>query len=393
MKTSFIIHALGLSAALLASTSAQAADKLKIGFLTTLSGPGAVNGQAIRDGFTLALKMNEGKLGGLPVEITVADDQANPVASRQVVERFLKRDNVDLITGPVFSSVVLPIVPGILRANTIFLSPNTGPADYAGEKCDPYFFAVGTQNEDIPQAMGEFANEQGYKRIALIAPNYPGGREILFGFKRRYKGDVVGEVYTKLGQLDYSAEIGSLKDSKPDGVFYFLPGSMGINFVKQYNASGLRRTAPLLTTGFTADTPNIAALGKDIVGTLNSSQWSADLPNEANKKFVEAFEKEYGQLPDIFASQGYDTAMLIDGAVRRIGGKVEDRAAFQKALKDANFQSVRGAFKFNNNHYPIHNIYMRQVIEDENGNLRNKLIGTVLKEHGDPFAATCSMKQ
>lgn len=392
MKKSAIARALVFSAALLAANGAQAADEIKIGFLTTLSGPGAGTGQDIRDAFTLAIKMNDGKLGGLPVNISITDDQNNPVAARQTVERYIKRDKVDIITGPVFSSVVLPIVPGILQSDTIFISTNTGPADYAGEKCDPNFFVVSWQNEDVPQAMGAFANEKGYKRVAMIAPNYPGGRESLQGFKRLYTGEIVDEVYTKMGQLDYSAEIANLKTAKPDAVFYFLPGGMGINFVKQYNASGLQKDAPLLTPGFTADTENIAALGKDMVGTFNSSQWADDLPNEANKKFVEAYKKEYGRLPSMYSSQGYDAAMLIDGAVRQVNGKIEDKEAFRKAMKDAKFASVRGDFKFNNNNYPIHDIHMRQVIEDEQGNVRNKLIGTVLKNHSDLFAKQCPMK-
>ena len=392
MKKSAIARALVFSAALLAANGAQAADEIKIGFLTTLSGPGAGTGQDIRDAFTLAIKMNDGKLGGLPVNISITDDQNNPVAARQTVERYIKRDKVDIITGPVFSSVVLPIVPGILQSDTVFISTNTGPADYAGEKCDPNFFVVSWQNEDVPQAMGAFANEKGYKRVAMIAPNYPGGRESLQGFKRLYTGEIVDEVYTKMGQLDYSAEIANLKTAKPDAVFYFLPGGMGINFVKQYNASGLQKDAPLLTPGFTADTENIAALGKDMVGTFNSSQWADDLPNEANKKFVEAYKKEYGRLPSMYSSQGYDAAMLIDGAVRQVNGKIEDKEAFRKAMKDAKFASVRGDFKFNNNNYPIHDIHMRQVIEDEQGNVRNKLIGTVLKNHSDLFAKQCPMK-
>ncbi|HBT31349.1 MAG TPA: ABC transporter substrate-binding protein [Pusillimonas sp.] len=392
MKKSAIARAMVFSAALLTAAGAQAADEIKVGFLTTLSGPGASLGQDIRDAFLLAVKMNDGKLGGLPAEVTVTDDQNNPVSARQTVERYIKRDNVDVVTGPVFSSVVLPILPTVLQSDTVFISTNTGPADYAGEKCDPNFFVVSWQNEDVPMAMGAFANEQGYKRVAMIAPNYPGGRETLQGFKRKYSGEVVDEIYTKMGQLDYSAEIANLKNAKPDAVFYFLPGGMGINFVKQYKASGLQKNTPLLTTGFTADVADIAALGKDLVGTYNSSQWAHDLPNEANKKFVEAYQKEYGRLPSMYSSQGYDAAMLIDGAVRQVNGNIEDHEAFQKALKDAKFDSVRGAFKFNNNQYPIHDIQMRQVVEDDQGNIRNKLVTTVLKNHSDLFAGQCPMK-
>ena len=217
---------------------AEAADKVKVGFLSTLSGPGGALGVDMRDAFLLAVKLNGGKLGGLPAEVDVVDDQQKPDIARQAVERFTKRDHVDLITGMVFSNVLLPVMPAILESGTIYLSTNTGPEDYAGEKCTPHFFAVAWQNEDIPGAMGEVMNQRGLKNVYLIAPNYPGGRETLNGFKRFYKGKIADEVYVKLGQLDFAAEIANIRAAKPDAVFFFLPGGMGINFVKQYVAAG-----------------------------------------------------------------------------------------------------------------------------------------------------------
>lgn len=391
MKPSNLACALAAAATLLAAPAAHSADEIKVGFLTTLSGPGAALGQDIRDGFTLAVKLKDGKLGGLPANVTITDDQLNPVSARQTVERYIKRDKVDVVTGMVFSAVALPVLPSVLESDTVFISTNTGPADYAGAKCDPNLFVVSWQNEDIPQAMGAFANEQGYKRLAMIAPNYPGGRETLNGVKRQYKGEIVEEIYTKMNQLDYSAEIATVRGAKPDAVFYFLPGGMGINFVKQYSASGMSKDTPLLTTGFNAEVQDFQAVGKELVGAYNSSQWSPDLDNEANKTFVAAFQKEYGRLPSMYASQGYDAALLIDGAVRDIKGKVEDREAFRKALAQANFDSVRGAFRFNNNHYPIHDIHMRQVVEDGTG-IHNKLVSTIIKDLHDPFAKECQMK-
>lgn len=390
MKIKALTQALMLATALGTASAAYAADEVKVGFLTTLSGPGASNGQEIRDGFMLALKLNDGKLGGLPAKVLVTDDQLNPVAARQTVERYIKRDDVDVVTGMVFSAVALPVIPTVLAADKVFISTNTGPATYAGEKCDPNFFVVSWQNEDIPRAMGAFATERGFKNVAIIAPNYPGGRETADGFKRDYKGNIAEEIYTKLNQLDYSAEIATLRAVKPDAVFYFLPGGMGVNFVKQYTASGMPETAPLLTTGFTAGVADIQALGQALLGTYNSSQWAADLPNEANKKFVEAYRKEYGRMPSMFSSQGYDAAMLIDGAVREVNGKIEDKDAFRAALKNANFESVRGAFRFNNNNYPIQNIYMRQVVENEKG-IANKLVGVAVEDLHDVYAETCPL--
>lgn len=382
---------LALSALLGAGGTAHAADVVKVGFLTSLSGPGAALGQEIRDGFNLGLQHSGGKLGGLPVEINIVDDQQNPESARQTAERFIKRDKVDVITGVVFSNVLLPILPMILNSETVYLSTNTGPEDYAGAKCNRNFFVVSWQNEDIPQAVGKFAMDRKFSKVALIAPNYPGGRESLGGFKRQYKGQVVEEIYSKMGQLDYSAELATLRAAKPDAVFFFLPGSMGVNFIKQFDAAGLSKQMTLLAPGFSADEDTIKAVGSSLTGTYNGTQWAADLPNPANRKFVEDFQKTYGRMPSMYASQGYDTAVLLDAAVRGAGGKVKNRDALRKALRTADFKSVRGSFKFNTNQYPIQNLYMRVVEKDASGRVSNKLVSTVFSAHTDPFAASCNM--
>jgi branched-chain amino acid transport system substrate-binding protein len=379
-------------AALLSTPIAHAADAVKIGFLTTLSGPGAVIGEDIRDGFLLGIKNSAGRLGGLPVEMSVVDDQQNPESARQTVDRFIKRDKVDVVTGIVFSNVLLPVLPAILASDTVYLSTNSGPADYAGAKCNRDFYAVAWHNEDIPQSMGKFATDRKYARVALIAPNYPGGRESLNGFKREYKGEVVEEIYTKMGQLDYAAELATLRGAKPDAVFFFLPGGMGVNFIKQFDASGMAKQTVLLAPAFSGDEDTISAVGDSIVGMYNGSQWASDLPNASNKKFVTEFQKTYGRMPTLYASQGYDTALLIDSAVRGAGGKIEDHDAFRKALTKADFASVRGPFKFNTNHYPIQNLYMRVVEKNAQGKVGNKLVGTIMTDHVDPSVAECVMK-
>lgn len=370
---------------------ASAADKVKVGLLTTLSGPGAALGNEIRDGFNLALQHTGGKLGGLTAEVVVADDQQKADTGRQAVERLLKRDRVNVMTGIVFSNVLLPVMPAILQSDTIYLSTNTGPENYAGAGCNPNFFAVAWQNEDIPAAMGKYAADQGYKRVALIAPDYPGGRESLNGFKRLYKGGVAEEIYTQLGQLDYGVEITQLRASKPDAVFFFLPGGMGVNFIKQFNGAGLSKDIALLAPGFSGDEDTIAAVGAPIKGLRNTAQWAAELDNPANRKFVEDFKKTYNRSPSLYASQGYDAAMLLDSAVRQTGGKL-DAESLRPALRRADFKSVRGDFKFNRNQYPVQNYYLRVVEADASGNLSNKLSGTVLTQYQDPFAAACQMK-
>lgn len=378
-------------AALALATSAYAADNIKIGFLSTLSGPGGALGLDIRDGFQLAVKHAGGKLGGLDTEIIITDDEQKADVGRQAVNRMIKRDKVDVVTGMVFSNVLLPIMPSILDSDTIYISTNTGPADYAGENCNQNFFVVSWQNEDIPAAMGKYVSEQDHKSVFLIAPNYPGGRESIEGFKRLYTGEIADEVYIKLGQLDFSAELAQARASGADSVFFFLPGGMGISFIKQLEASGLSKNMTVYMPGFSGDQDTIKAVGEPMLGTYNSSQWSPDLDNEANKRFVADFEKEYGRIPTLYASQGYDAAMLLDGAIRDIDGNIEDKNAFRQALRDANFDSVRGSFKFNTNQYPIQDYYLRVVEKDDQGRITNRKVSLILEDYHDPFAAECKM--
>ena len=371
--------------------TATAADKVKVGFVSTLSGPGAALGVDIRDGFNLAVKQAGGKLGGLPVELIVADDQSNPEVARQAVERLIKRDKVDFMTGIVFSNVMLAVGQPIFASKTFYISANAGPSQYAGEQCNPYFFNVAWQNDNLHEAVGKTVTDKGYKRVVLIAPNYPAGKDALTGFKRYYKGEVAQEIYTKLGQLDYAAELAQTRAAKPDAVYIFLPGGMGINFIKQYVGAGLSKDATLFGPGFSADEDVIRAVGEPMAGMFNSSQWAHDLDNPQNRKFVADFQKEYGRLPSLYASQGYDAALLMDAAVRDTKGKLEDQEAVRRALRAANFRSVRGAFKFNTNHYPVQDYYLRVVSKNAQGQVTNRTLGTVFKNHADAYVALCKM--
>jgi branched-chain amino acid transport system substrate-binding protein len=381
-----------LTAAAVAATGAHAADKVKVGFISTLSGPNAALGIDIRDAFQLAVKMNGGKLGGLPAEVIVLDDQFNPDTGKQAADRLVKRDRVDFLTGIVFSNVLLAAVPPALEAKTIVVSANAGPSQLAGEQCNRYFFSASWQNDVNNGAPGMLATQREYKNVYLIAPNYPAGRDALNGFKTYYKGKIVEEVYTKLGQLDYSAEIAQIRAARPDALFFFLPGGMGVNFIKQFVAAGLSKDIRMLTAGVGADEDIIKAVGDPMLGLFNTAHWGHDLDNTQNRRFVEAFQKEYGRLPTVYAAQGYDTALLIDAAVRDVKGKVEDREAVIKALRAKKFQSVRGDFRWGNNNFPIQDWYLRVIGKDAQGRITNKVIGTVAKDVGDIHAAKCALK-
>ncbi len=388
MKRGFAL----LAVLLLWAAPLRAADKVKIGFLSTLSGPSAAIGLDIRDGFNLFLQENGGKLGGLPAEVVVADDQQNPDTGKQLVERLLKKDRVDFVTGIVFSNVMVAVAPAVFEAQTFLVSANSTPTLYSGEGCSPWFFSVSWQNDGAHEAGGKFVSDKGYHNVVLIAPNYPAGKDALTGFKRFYKGAIADEIYTKLGQLDYAAELAQIRAAKPQAVYVFLPGGMGTNFIKQYVAAGLNKTIVLVGPGFTADEDIIKAVGEPMVGMFNTSHWAHDLDNPANKRFVADFQKQYGRLPTVYASQGYDAAQEIDAAVREVKGKIEDKDALRKALAAAKFKSVRGDLKLNVNHVPIQNYYLRQVVKEPSGRITNKLVGTVLTAHADAYASACKMK-
>jgi branched-chain amino acid transport system substrate-binding protein len=374
------------------ATGAFAADRIRVGFISTLSGPSAALGVDIRDGFQLALKLNGGRLGGLPAEVLIADDQFKPDLGRQAAQKMVQLDKVHFLTGIVFSNIMLASVPVAFENKTIYVSPNAAPSPLAGKDCNPYFFVASWPNDAYHEAAGQHATDKGYKSAYLIAPNYQAGKDSLAGFKRFYKGKVVAEVYTKLGQLDYSAELAQVRAAKPDALYIFLPGGMGINFIKQFVAAGLSQDVPLIVPGFGSDQDIIRPVGAPMLGLFDTAHWALDLDNAANRKFVAAFEKEFNRLPSVFAAQGYDTALLIDAAVRDTKGKVEDVEAVRRALKAARFDSVRGAFKFNRNQMPIQNYYLRVVAKDSKGRIVNKTIGTVFKDHGDAYVQDCRMK-
>lgn len=377
---------------LLVGTSAQAADQVKIGYIATMSGPGASLGTDILDGFKLGIKNCGDKLGGLPVELVVGDDQLKPDIGVQVATRMIEKDKVDIVTGIVFSNVMMAVAKPITDAGIFLISANAGPSPLAGKGCLPNFFAVSWQNDQTHEAMGKYLQDKGVKSLYLMAPNYQAGKDALVGVKRFYKGQIVGEVYTEINQPDYAAELTQLRAAKPEALFVFYPGGMGINFVKQYAQSGLKEVVPLYTTAFTLDQSVLQAMGDAALGLLNSSFWSPDLANPVNEKFVKDFAAAYNRLPSLFAAQGYDAALLIDSAIRAVGGDLSNKDKLREAFKKADFQSVRGNFKFNNNHFPIQDFYIREVFKNDSGVLTNRIVGVAFKDHPDAYHSECEMK-
>ena len=369
-------------AAMLATAGMADDHKVKVGMITTLSGGGAGLGIDVRDGFLLAAKM----AGNDALEIVVEDDQRKPDIAVQLADKMIQSEKVDVLTGIIWSNLAMAVVPAATAQGKFYLSPNAGPSALAGKGCHPNYFNVAWQNDNLHEAAGGYANSAGFKNSFILAPNYPAGQDALTGYKRIYEGELAGEVFTKLGQKDYASEIAQIRASEADSVFFFLPGGMGISFLKQYADSGL--DLPVVGPAFSFDQGILQAVGDAAMGVKNTSQWNKDIDNAANTAFVEAFQAEYGRLPSLYASQGYDTANLLLSAMAK--ADVSDAEAFRAALKDADFASTRGDFAFAANNHPVQDIYVREVIK-EGEVYTNKIIGTALEEHSNVYVEDCKM--
>ena len=354
--------------------------KAKVGMITTLSGGGSGLGIDVRDGFLLALKGNNN------IEVVIEDDQRKPDIAVQLADKMIQSEKVDILTGIIWSNLAMAVVPAAVNQGKIYLSPNAGPSVLAGAGCHENYFNVAWQNDNLHEAAGGYANSEGYKNSFIMAPNYPAGKDALTGYKRFYEGELAGEIYTKLGQKDYAAEIAQIRASGADSVFFFLPGGMGIGFMKQFAQSGI--DLPVVGPAFSFDQGILQAVGAAAMGVKNTSQWSKDLTNDANVKFVADFQAEYGRLPSLYASQGYDTANLLASALDSAG--INDQDAFRSALKKADFASTRGDFSFDTNNHPIQDIYVREVIK-EGDVFTNKIIATGLKSRSNAYVDECKM--
>ena len=378
-----------LAACLALAASPVAAEKVKVGFIVTLTGGGGIIGKPMKNAFELGMEHVGGRLGGMETEVIYADDKRKPDVAKQLVNKMIKKDRVHFITGIIWSNLLVAIHGPVTRSNTFLISSNAGAGAVAGKRCSKDFFNVSFQNDVMPEGMGKYMTDKKINNVYAMSPNYQAGKDMIKGFKRMYKGKIVGEVYTKLGQKDYQAEISALRAANPSAVFIFLPGGMGINFIKQYAQAGLSKKIPLYSV-YSVDALTLPALKDAAVGTFGVQHWSPDLGNSVNRRFVESYRKKYGKTPAFYAAQAYDTVMFLDNAIRKAGG-VGDRDKLRTAMRAGDFPNTRGTFKFNNNHFPIQNVYLREAVND-NGNYVTKTLGVVLSAHGDAYAKDCPMK-
>lgn len=389
MKTRVTLCAgLALTAAL--PMQAAAADgKVRIGLLYTLSGPAAVLGEQSRDGFLMAAEKLGNRFGGLEAEIIVIDDEQKPDVAVARARELVERDEVDFVVGPIFSNVLYAILPPVTQGGAIMVSTNAGTSSLAGAECNPNLFVTSYQNDQMHEVSGKYAQDQGYSNVVLIAPNYQAGKDAMTGFKHRYTGNVASELFVPLGQLDFSAELAQIAAYQPDAVYAFMPGGMGVNFVKQFRQAGLE-SIPFLSA-FTVDESTLPAQGADALGFLAGSNWAPDLDTPETAEFTTAYIARYDRVPATFAMQAYDAAMLIDSAIRITDGNLEDRDALRAAMKQADFTSLRGDFSFGDNHFPIQDFYLTKVVQREDGRYATSILQPIFDDYQDNFVSSCKM--
>ncbi|MDN3277223.1 ABC transporter substrate-binding protein [Frankia sp. RB7] len=371
-----------------AMSSALAQEKIKLGVIVTLSGPGAALGQQVRDGFALAVKDLGGKMGGRDVEVVAVDDELKPDVAVTKVKGLLERDKVDFVVGPIFSNILQAIHRPVTESKTFLISPNAGPSTFAGKDCNPFFYVTSYQNDQVHEILGKVAQDRGYKRMYLMVPNYQAGKDSVAGFKLDYKGEIVEESYMPLNTLDFQPELSKISSQKPDALFTFMPGGLGVNLVKQYKQAGLADSIPVLSA-FTVDESTLPAQQDAAVGMFGGANWAPNLDNPQNKKFVAAYEAAYNGVPGTYAFQAYDAAMLIDSAVKRVKGDLSNKEAVAAALKKADFTSLRGSFKFNTNGYPIQDFYLTKVAKRPDGKFQTEIVQKVFENYGDRYAKDC----
>jgi branched-chain amino acid transport system substrate-binding protein len=390
MRTAFWL--VGATALALASP-AVAGDSIKIGFVSTFSGPTAVIGNDMRNSFELALDHLGRKMGGKPVEVIYEDDQQKPDVGKQKTEKLVQSDKVDFIVGYIWSNVLLASLKTAVDSQTFLISANAGPSQLAGELCSPYVFSTSWQNDQTPAAMGLYMNQKGVKSVFLIGPNYAAGKDMLAGVKSTFKGEVLGEEYTVWpSQLDFSAELTKARNSKAESIFVFYPGAAGVQFLNQYVQAGIKQQMPLYTA-FTVDELSLPLQKDNALGIPGAQEWVNDLPNEQNKKFVEDYRKKYpGLRPTYYGAQAYDVAQLVNSAVAAVKGDTSKKDAMKAEMEKANFKSLRGPFRYGNNHIPVQNFYLQDVVKEADGTLALKTVATIVKDDQDRFHDKCPMK-
>ncbi|MBY5377291.1 ABC transporter substrate-binding protein [Rhizobium leguminosarum] len=382
---STLVFTLGLATA---DASAFAQDPIKIGYIGDFTGVAGALAEDQYQGFQLFLDQHDGKLGGYSVQILKEDSQWKPEVASQLVEKLIEKDKVPIITGITGSNIMMAVHGPITEKKVFLISSGAGPSPVAGKNCSPYAFYTARQANQISEVVGRYASGK-YKNVMILAANYQAGKDVAAGFKRTFDGTIIEENYTALTQPDFSAEISQIQVAAPDAVFVFFPPALGINFARQYYQAGLTSTIPLLTTGF-LDDQTLPSLKEAAVGLHVGEFWMSAVDTPASKALLDAFKKKFNRMPAAYAAAGYDSAVLLDAAIRRVNGNVSDQEAFRAALKEGADGSIRGKLRFNNNNFPIQSMYVFEAAKD--GNDYAMKLTEAFPDQQDSYHQDCPLK-
>lgn len=390
MKTAMVLILTAVGLGWTTGSALADGDVVKLGIVTSLTGQNSAAARDLIDGVKLGIKRLNGQIAGMKTELSTADDQEKPEIAREEAARMVESKGVEFLTGPITTNLVKSVIQPVTDAGGFFLSTGAGPSAMAGKDCEPNFFVTTFENVTYGEVTGQAANDLGLKNIALLQWNSPGARDLANGFKKQFKGTVDLEIYTPPSQLDFAGEIGKLRTVHPDGYYFFFPSQLLANFMKQLNQFDVGKDMKGLSYYISIDPVMLQQLGDIVFGQYITTYYSTSLDNPANKDFVDDFKKEYGNGPGLYAAHGYDLVTLLDHALKTVRGRLNDRDAVRKALEAVKFESVRGSFKFNTNHFPIENFYLTQIVRAPDGSLTYKVLKTYPNK-ADSFAAKCKM--
>lgn len=383
-----------VAAAAMVAAGSASAQELRIGFISTMTGGGAALGTPLLNGWKLGLD-HEGwtkdgdKLGGVVTKIFYGDDQQRPDVGLREVDKLIKNDKVQLVSGFVWSNVLIAAQKPLTEAGVGIVIANAGGSPLAGDLCSPLIVSTSWNSDQPAEALGKLMTEDKIGTIYLMAPNYQAGKDVLAGLQRTLKGPkVVGETLFKVGESDFQADISKIRASKSDAVFVFAPGAMGPAFFKQWAASGAGAQIRVYSAN-TVDHVSLPALGDSAVGSYHALQWNVDLPNAANQRFVKDYSAKFGQLPSNYSAQAYDAARLIAATVKSLGGKIDDVVALMKAMRKTKYESTRGPYEYNVNGVPIQNFYRLDVVKGADGKVEIVTRGVIIEKHRDSYWEKC----
>jgi len=382
MRDKFIrllLSSIAATAALALSLPAAAqGDPIRVGFLTVRTGPLAAGGKQMAQGILLFLKERNNTIAGRKVELIIADTGGNPAGARTKTQELVERNKVHVIIGPLAAFEAIAIDDYIRQTRTPTVADSAAAEDLTQRKANPWFVRTVGSSAQSNQALGEYAAKTlGYKRMAVIADDFAYGHECAAGFQRVFEdngGKVVQKLWPPLNVADYGSYIGQLKQNV-DAIYAGFAGANGLRFLKQYKEYGMK--APVLGSMTTADEGVLKQMGDEAIGVTTGGWYAAGIDSPDNKRFVAAVNKEYGVDPGYYTLGAYSAGVLVEAAAKAVNGKVEDKEAFMKALRNpGTVRDPRGEWKIDEYGNPVMTMFIRKV-ERKDG----KLVNTVVKTY------------